>query len=44
MGLAPLLLRNGVVKRQDWEAIGRRSLLQRVALDLGKGTPIIVLR
>ena len=44
MGLAPLLQENGVVKRQDWEARGARSLFQRVALELGKGSPINVVR
>ena len=44
MGLRTLLQENGVVKRQDWEAVQARSQFQRVAVELGKGSPIIVLR
>jgi serine/threonine-protein kinase len=44
LGLAPLLQEKGVVKRQEWEAIGARSLYQRVALELGKGSPNRVLK
>jgi len=44
LGLAPLLQAKGVVKRQEWESIGARSLYQRVALELGKGSPNRVLK
>ena len=44
MGLAPLLQENGVVKRQDWEALGGHTLFQRIALELGKGSPIRVVQ
>jgi mono/diheme cytochrome c family protein len=44
LGIAPLLQDKGVVKRQEWESLGARSLFQRVALELGKGSPNRVLK
>jgi hypothetical protein len=42
MGLASLLQPGGTIKRHDWEGRGGRSLMQRVAAELGIGKPLNV--
>ncbi len=44
IGLAPLTLDGGRVKRHDWEKARVRSVYQMAAQELGRGTPVTSLR
>jgi mono/diheme cytochrome c family protein len=44
LGLAPLLKEGGAVKRNDWEAVGATSLMQRAARELERGSPFRLIK